>query len=355
MRTYLTILALLLISVPSFCQQQRDIQPEKPIKGAVYEHVGFCKEPLPKSEFETYYRELNGIFEHSVRFDRIRREIGNYCLSTLQVYKLLQLFDKPLYRYDLLKLCFYYVIDAENYKRLVPQIQNPEYEEEMNEFLALRMKEFTTKASQIQEMTVDELAEAKQSLRSHNGELVRLVVAKEIIQSNPMRSQQVSALLNEFGLGKNQAELAKFSYKYVLDPENYYLIIEGFRNRKFGEEVDAYIKANPKRVEEHLYERKTCRYPTPPSDFSFHKQSLKNKQFDSDRLTLAKKLLADNCYRVNQVIEIMEMFKKEEDKLKIAEAAFDKTHDLVNFYLVNEQFMSQASIEKLYTFLQEKL
>lgn len=90
-----------------------------------------------------------------------------------------------------------------------------------------------------------------------------------------------------------------------------------------------------------------CPYPMSPQDFSDAKRSIASKDFSDSKLRMAKQIIDSNCLLSSQVMEIMQLFDFEEDKLKIAEYAFGYTLDYGNYYKVNDAFEFESTIEEL--------
>lgn len=56
----------------------------------------------------------------------------------------------------------------------------------------------------------------------------RLNIAKQAIMSNGATSQQILELMGMLTFESNRLDLAKFAYRYVADPNNYFVVNNGF-------------------------------------------------------------------------------------------------------------------------------
>jgi hypothetical protein len=56
----------------------------------------------------------------------------------------------------------------------------------------------------------------------------RLILAKQAINGNGVYADQVLRMMQELSFESSRLELAKFAYNQCLDPENYYLVNQGF-------------------------------------------------------------------------------------------------------------------------------
>jgi hypothetical protein len=86
------------------------------------------------------------------------------------------------------------------------------------------------------------------------------------------------------------------------------------------------------------------------SDFNNLKGSVKSKSFEDSKLTTAKQALKNNCMSTKQIMDIMQTFSFEGSKLDFAKAAYSKCSDQNNYYLVNDAFTFESSIDELNDF-----
>jgi hypothetical protein len=89
------------------------------------------------------------------------------------------------------------------------------------------------------------------------------------------------------------------------------------------------------------------------NDNSFNRlmDILKNENFDSDRLGIAKQALASNHMNVNQVSAIMDQLTFDDSKLKFAKLAYNKTIDKENYFVINGKFSFSSSVSDLNNFI----
>jgi len=97
--------------------------------------------------------------------------------------------------------------------------------------------------------------------------------------------------------------------------------------------------------------------PTPPTssikcnvsdkEFETIKKSISSKSFEDSKLTLAKQISGSKCLSSSQVRDIMKLFSFEQTKLEFAKYAYKKVIDKDNYYLVNDAFQFESSIDEL--------
>ena len=90
-----------------------------------------------------------------------------------------------------------------------------------------------------------------------------------------------------------------------------------------------------------------CTMPMSDSEFSEAKASIESKGFEESKMTLARQIGDGHCFSTAQVKGIMGLFGFEETKLEFAKYAYDRTHDIGNYYKVNDAFSFESSIDEL--------
>jgi hypothetical protein len=90
----------------------------------------------------------------------------------------------------------------------------------------------------------------------------------------------------------------------------------------------------------------------PRPDFEQALQSIRSKNFEDSKFTLAKQIISTNCLLSSQVKEIMLLFSFEDTRLDFAKYAFSYTLDLGNYFKVNDAFKFESSIDELNTYIQ---
>ncbi len=90
-----------------------------------------------------------------------------------------------------------------------------------------------------------------------------------------------------------------------------------------------------------------CPYPMTPQDFSSAKSTIASKSFEDSKLSIAKQIINTNCLLSAQVKEIMMLFSFEDTRLDFAKYAYGYTYDMGNYYVVNDAFTFESSIDEL--------
>lgn len=93
--------------------------------------------------------------------------------------------------------------------------------------------------------------------------------------------------------------------------------------------------------------------PVAMSTYEFNQlmKTLNNTSFESTRMQILKQAMPYNFFTTQQVRELMSTFWFESSKLEVAKAAYTKTVDQYNYYLVNNEFSFGSSVRELGDYL----
>tara|TARA_B100000809_G_scaffold266539_1_gene329755 strand:+ start:3048 stop:3938 length:891 start_codon:yes stop_codon:yes gene_type:complete len=90
-------------------------------------------------------------------------------------------------------------------------------------------------------ISTSDFTEAKRTIKSKAFDDTRMGIAKQIIQSNCMFSDQVRDLVNLMGFDDTKLELAKFAYRYTYDIGNYFKVSQALVFESSVDELNEYI------------------------------------------------------------------------------------------------------------------
>jgi hypothetical protein len=90
-----------------------------------------------------------------------------------------------------------------------------------------------------------------------------------------------------------------------------------------------------------------CPWPMDEGQFANAQRSVSSKDFEDSKLTVAKQITGANCLTADQVRRIMDEFDFEDSKLEYAKFAYNKTYDIGNYYMLNDSFDFESSIDEL--------
>ena len=91
--------------------------------------------------------------------------------------------------------------------------------------------------------------------------------------------------------------------------------------------------------------------PMSDGDFNEAKTAIGGQGFDETRLTVARQIGDNNCFSTAQVKAIMGLFGFEETRLDFAKYAYGRTHDIGNYYKLNDAFNFSSSVDELNAYI----
>ncbi len=97
-----------------------------------------------------------------------------------------------------------------------------------------------------------------------------------------------------------------------------------------------------------------CQKPLSEVRFSSMLNTIEDQDFASSKKRIAKQVISNNCMVVSHLVEILELFDFESDKLEMAKFAYAYIYDIENYYEVNNVFDFESSIEELDDFLRTR-
>lgn len=93
-----------------------------------------------------------------------------------------------------------------------------------------------------QQMSSRSFDQFKQVIRNESFDNTRLTLAKQTIASNYFSAAQVKEIVGLFSFENSKLDIAKYSYKYTLDKNNYFLLNDAFSYSSSKEELARYIQ-----------------------------------------------------------------------------------------------------------------
>ena len=83
----------------------------------------------------------------------------------------------------------------------------------------------------------------KQVIRNEGFDNTRSVIAKQTIAANYFSSAQVKEIVELFSFENSKLDIAKYSYKYTVDKNNYFILNDAFAYSSSKEELAKFIQA----------------------------------------------------------------------------------------------------------------
>jgi|GEM_PF-3122349 hypothetical protein len=199
-------------------------------------------------------------------------------------------------------------------------------------------------------------------------------VAEQVASGGRLCSEHVLRILEVFAFESTRLSFAKFAYTSVVDPQNYWLVNDGFR---FGSSVSA-LQSHIEMLGVQAYSHPSdgshginhgaAPYPetcgsgsvgvnsfgcAPAPDYLLECDldrilcSMRNQSFDSEKLRVAKQAVGRQLIGTYAVRRVMAELTFDDSRLAFAKFAYGKCYDPENYYLVNDAFTFSSSVREL--------
>jgi len=97
--------------------------------------------------------------------------------------------------------------------------------------------------------------------------------------------------------------------------------------------------------------KKGCNNLIWDKEFEEIKGTIRSKNFEETKLSIAKDIASKKCLQAKHVHDIMKLFKFEESRLQFAMFAYTRTYDQDNYYKVYNAFEFEMTIEELKAYI----
>ena len=95
----------------------------------------------------------------------------------------------------------------------------------------------------MQPMNFHAFEQFKQTLKDESFDNTRTVIAKQTIAANYFSTAQVNEIVQLFSFENSKLDIAKYSYKYTVDKNNYFMLNDAFSFSSSKEELVRYIQS----------------------------------------------------------------------------------------------------------------
>ncbi len=97
-----------------------------------------------------------------------------------------------------------------------------------------------------------------------------------------------------------------------------------------------------------------CGMPMSNTEFGDARKSIEGQSFEDTKMKIARQVGRDRCFTTEQVKGIMGLFSFEDNKLEFAKYAYDRTHDIGNYFKLNDAFSFSSSVDELNTYIESR-
>lgn len=197
-----------------------------------------CMEIISDSEF---LDQANKVFNSKTDESKLyiaKNIVLSKCFVTAQAMKMASLLNPEIDRLDFLRAAYKRVYDPDNFKYADPLFKNETYKKEISKLIG--GSSAITIADPPCEVSTSEFQAAKTQINKESFNNTKINLAKQIIKTKKcFKTAQIIELLKLFAPNDAKMDIAKYSYDFTTDKENYYKIADSFT---FTSDKDAFLK-----------------------------------------------------------------------------------------------------------------
>ena len=181
-------------------------------------------------------------------------------------------------------------------------------------------------------------------IRERN-DVERIKVATRYAEANCLTVAQVMKIGSMIETERNRFIFLKTVFSNVYDVMHYGYCDQLFRSNEYHEKFSLFLSGGGGTTNTNP-QPPPC--GTTPAQFEEIKQHIAAQTFNSTRLSVGKQVIrAKGCFTARQIAELVLLFAFEEGRLEIAKFAYDFCVDPGNYFLVNNSFTFDSSVEEL--------
>lgn len=199
-----------------------------------------------------------------------------------------------------------------------------------------------------------------QQLRAHPSDDARLRAAMQTLAPFCLNSSQVFQVCKVLTDDFYRLEFAFATYPNVIDPANFYDIYDALDRKSSAFRLHDMISGN---LNYDVVVVEPAPVPEPPmpvcevsdSEMQEIKGLVKSASFKDSMEKQAKMMVkSKQCFRSDQIVDLLSVFSYDDSKLMIAKFAYDYCIDRQNYYRVVNAFSFKSYQDDLTKFISER-
>ncbi|MEJ7780277.1 MAG: DUF4476 domain-containing protein [Daejeonella sp.] len=305
------------------------------------------KTQISDANFGRLLSSVKDKWSQSLKGEAIRDAFAssNNYYTASQVRQLLLLINSESDKLDLVKLSYKSVSDVNNYGSLSDLFASSSYRTEFNDFVRLNggvavntgVKAQMTDAN-FNQLLVSVNDKWSQSLKSD-------AIRDAFINTNNYFSTvQIRQLLVLVTSEPDRLELAKMSYRSVMDPANFPQLANLFTAGSNREAFNNYVS-----TQTGVAVNTGVKTPMPSSEFSLLLLSVRSNLLQILKISAEREIFANpaNYFTSAQVKQLISLINAEPARLELAKLSYRTMTDPLNFTQLNDLFKLQSSKDDL--------
>lgn len=200
-----------------------------------------CKNLMSDDDFMKIANNVFNQKDENKKITLTNNYLYTKCFTTEQVMKITSLFQNEQSRTNFLKKAYKKVYDPGNYEHTLQLLKNNNYRQQVKN---LYSSNNSVGGNDIPcEVKADDFANVKNRINRESFTNSKINLAKQIIKNKKcFKSTQVVELVRLFRYSDAQMDIAKFTYDYTTDKNNYHIVADVFSFRSDKEKLLKFIE-----------------------------------------------------------------------------------------------------------------
>lgn len=302
---------------------------------------------ITDANFTTLVTGIKSKWSQSLKGDAIRDALvnSNNYYTTTQIRQLMSLITSESDKLDLIKLSYELVSDPNNFGSLYDVFTSSANRTAFNDYVTLKGG-VTTNTGVKAQMSDYSYNQLMQSVQGKWSQALKADAVRDAFlnTNNYFSTAQIRQLLVLISSETDRFELAKMSYRSVMDPANFSQLADLFSSASYRDEFNAYV-----RTQTGVSADASVRTPMPDSEFSFLTLSVRSKLLQLLKYSAEIDIFNNPNYffSTNQVKQLISLINSEPNRLELAKLSYKTVTDPANFTSLNDLFTLQASKDEL--------
>lgn len=315
-------------------------------KGGVAVNTG-VRTLITSNNFNILMQNIQSKWSQALKTDAVRDAFvntNNY-YTTTQVRQLLGAVTSETDRMELVKLAYPAVSDANNFGTLYDVFASTANRTEFNDFVVSKGGVVVNTGVKAQ-MSASNFNILMNNIQSKWSQALKTDAVRDafVNTNNYFSTAQIRQLLTVVTSEFDRLELAKQSFRSVMDPAVFYQLGDMFTNANYRAEFNNYAAAQT-----GVTVNAGVRTPMSNSDFSVLVLSVRSNLLQLLKVQAERDIFANpnNFFTTAQVKTLIGLINSEPNRLELAKLSYRSITDPANFTQLNDLFKLQSSKDEL--------
>ncbi|MEO6327290.1 MAG: DUF4476 domain-containing protein [Ginsengibacter sp.] len=275
---------------------------------------------------------------------------NNY-FSSSQVKQLLSLITLESDRLSLAKLSYRSVTDSANFTQLYDLFKSQSSKNQFNAFLRTKGWDIYSGETVVKTpMAAGKFNPLLQNVQRKWSQALKGEAESEAFNNpnNYFSTSQVRQLLTLITLERDRLDLAKLSYRTVVDSANFSQVYDLFNIQESKDELNDFLRTKGWNINEAM-----IKTPMADADFSQLVMNVRGYLIQILKVGVEREVFnnPDNYFSTNQIRQLLLLINAEDNRLDLAKLAYRTVTDPANFIQLNNIFNLQGSRDELLNYV----